>query len=135
MEIKTEINYGALKKLVQAMSKKYQVKVGLLANKGGSDSVSDDMDIAGLGALHEFGADIKITKKMAAFLHFKAEDLGLPPSNGKGDGYIHIPARSWLEMPLKKRNDLKRKIIKMCVFLYHNKYFYSTSTLFLSFFF
>lgn len=112
MDIKANISYGALKQLVQAMSKKYQIKVGLLANKGGSDTVSENMDIAGLGALQEFGADIKITQKMAAFLHFKAEELGLPPSNGKGDGYIHIPARSWLQMPLEKRNALKRKIMQ-----------------------
>ena len=112
MDIKANISYGNLKQLVQAMSKKYQIKVGLLANKGGSDTVSEDMDIAGLGALQEFGADIKITKKMAAFLHFKAEELGLPPSKGKGDGYIHIPARSWLQMPLEKRNALKRKIME-----------------------
>ena len=57
-------------------------------------------------------SDIKISKKMAAFLHFKAEELGLPPKSGKGDGYIHIPARSWLQMPIQKKNALKNKIIK-----------------------
>ena len=119
MEIKANASYGNLKKLIQALSKDYQIKVGVLANKAGIDGktrgstvVSDDMDVAGVGALQEFGADIKITKKMAAFLHFKAEDLGLPPSNGKGDGYIHIPARSWLQIPLEKKNALKKKIIE-----------------------
>lgn len=112
MEINAKINYKELKQVIQAMSKQYKVKVGLLANKGGSDVVSDDMDLAGLGALHEFGCDIKITKKMAAFLHFKAEELGLPPSNGKGDGYVHIPARSWLQMPLERRKDLQKRIIQ-----------------------
>ena len=110
--IDAKINYGGLKKLVQAMSKQYQVKVGLLATQGGADDISENMDMAGLGALYEFGADIKISKKMAAFLHFKAEELGLPQSSKKGDGYIHIPARSWLQMPLEKRNALKKKIIK-----------------------
>ena len=112
MEINANINYKELKQLIKAMSKKYSVKVGLLANKGGSEAISEDMDLAGLGALQEFGADIKITQKMAAFLHFKAEELGLPPSNGKGDGYVHIPARSWLQMPLERRKDLQKKIIQ-----------------------
>lgn len=111
-EIKADINMGALKNVVKAMSKKYQVKVGLLAMKGGADDVSENMDFAGLGAVQEFGCDIKISKKMAAFLHFKAEELGLPPSDKKGDGYIHIPARSWLQMPIQKKNALKNKIIK-----------------------
>ena len=111
MEIDAQINYGKLKDLVKAMSKECSVKVGLLSGKGGSEEVSKDLDLAGLGALHEFGADIKITKKMAAFLHFKAKDLGLPEQKGKGDGYIHIPARSWLQMPLEKKNELKKKIL------------------------
>lgn len=112
MEIKAKINYKGLENLIKAMSKQYKVKVGLLATKGGSDAVSDNMDLAGLGALQEFGADIKITPKMAAYLHFKAEELGLPPSQKKGDGYIHIPARSWLQMPLQRRQDLKKRLIK-----------------------
>lgn len=118
-EIKAEINMGALKNVVKAMSKKYQVKVGLLSSKVGIDGhtrgttdVSNDLDIAGLGAIQEFGCDIKISKKMAAFLHFKAEELGLPRSDKKGDGYIHIPARSWLQMPIQKKNALRNKVIK-----------------------
>jgi phage gpG-like protein len=110
--INAKINFKGIENLVKAMSKEYQVKVGLLANKGGADELSDNMDVAGLGALQEFGADIKITPKMAAYLHFKAEELELPESTKKGDGYIHIPARSWLQMPLEKRNDLKKRIIK-----------------------
>lgn len=109
--IEANINYGNLKNVIKAMSKEYSVKVGLLANKGGADEVSKDMDIAGLGALQEFGCDIKITQKMAAYLHFTAEDLGLPKLEKQGDGYVHIPARSWLQMPLEKRQALKKKII------------------------
>lgn len=110
MEINAKINFKGLENLIRAMSKQYSVKVGLLANKGGSDEVSENMDLAGLGALQEFGADIKITQKMAAFLHFKAEELGLPSSQGKGDGYVHIPARSWLQMPLERRKGLLKRI-------------------------
>ena len=114
MDIEAKINFKGLENVVRAMSKKYQVKVGLLSSKGGADEVSDDMDVAGLGALQEFGCDIKITQKMAAYLHIKAKELGLQPSQGKGDGFVHIPARSWLQMPLERRQDLKRKLIKYC---------------------
>jgi hypothetical protein len=107
MELDAKINFKGLEKLIKEMSKQYQVKVGLLANHGGADEVSDNMDLAGLGALQEFGADIKITQKMAAYMHFKAEELGLPPSDKKGDGYIHIPARSWLQMPIASKEGVK----------------------------
>lgn len=92
------------------MSKKYSVKVGLLAEKGGSDEISEDLDLAGLGAVQEFGCDIKITPKMAAYLAIKAKEMGLPPKKGKGDGYIHIPARSFLQAPLTKRNAIINKL-------------------------
>ncbi len=104
MEIKAKVNYGKLKKLVQQMSKKYSVKVGLLSDKGGGEEVSENLDLAGLGAVQEFGCDIKITPKMAAFLAMKAKEMGLPPKEGKGDGYVHIPARSFLQAPLSKKN-------------------------------
>ena len=99
MEVNAKVNYGNLKSLIKEMSKQYSVKVGILGELGAQE-VSENMDMAGLGYLHEYGCDIKITPKMAAYLHFKAEELGLPPSEGKGDGYIHIPARSWLQMPI-----------------------------------
>lgn len=109
--IEAKINYGNLKNVIKAMSKEYSVKVGLLANKGGADEISKDMDVAGLGALQEFGCDIKITQKMAAYLHLTAEELGLPKLEKQGDGYVHIPARSWLQMPLERRQALKKRII------------------------
>ena len=110
MGIKANINYGKLKDLVKELSKTYKVKVGLLADKGGSDEVSDNLDVAGLGAVQEFGCDIKITQKMAAYLAMRAKELGLPPKKGKGDGYVHIPARSFLQMPLTKRNAVINKL-------------------------
>lgn len=104
MEINTKIEYKKLKELVKNMSKQYSVKVGLLANKGGSEERGEDLDNAGLGAIQEFGCDIKITQKMAAYLAITAKELGLPKLQTKGDGYIHIPARSFLQMPLTKKN-------------------------------
>ena len=112
MEIKAKVNYGKLKELVKAMSKQYTVKVGLLSDKGGSEEVSQDLDYAGLGAVQEFGCDIKITEKMAAFLAIKAKELGLPKLEKQGDGYIHIPPRSFLQMPLTKKNAVINELRK-----------------------
>ena len=96
-ELKYNIT-GKLKKIAKQLAKNYTVKVGILAED--NEPISPDFDTAALGALQEFGADIKITKKMAAFLHLKAKELGLSESNKKGDGYVHIPARSWLYEPI-----------------------------------
>ena len=112
MEIDVKVNYGKLKELVREMSKKYTVKVGLLANKGGSDEVSENLDVAGLGAVQEFGCDIKITQKMAAFLAIRAKELGLPKIEKQSDGYVHIPARSFLQMPLTKKNAVINELKK-----------------------
>lgn len=116
MEIKTSIKYDKLKKLVQSMAKNYSVKVGLLSNKGGADEVGANIDYAGLGAVHEFGCDIKITEKMAAYLALTAKELGLPELHKKGDGYIHIPARSFLQMPLTRKNAILKKLKQKKIF-------------------
>lgn len=104
VEISTSVKYGNLKKLVEEMSKKYSVRVGLLAEAGGSDEVSKDMDLAGIGAVQEFGATINVTPKMRAYLHYKG--LHLNPNTTQ----IHIPARSFLQMPLMKSRALLKKI-------------------------
>ena len=107
-EINAKINYGNLKKLVEEMTKNYTVKVGLLAEKNGSEEVSPNLDMAGLGAVHEFGATIKVTDKMRAYFRY-AYGINLKKSTKE----IKIPARSWLEMPITRNNgaDL-RKLIK-----------------------
>lgn len=112
MQIKVKINYSKLQKAVEEMSKKYSVKVGLLADQGGSDTVSDNLDLAGLGAVHEFGCDIKITPKMAAYLGIRARELGLPRLKKKSDGYIHIPPRSFLQLPLTRKNAIIQNLKK-----------------------
>lgn len=112
-EIKAKINYGKLNQLVKTMSKQYSVRVGLLAGKGGDDEVSPDMDLAGIGLIQEYGSDIKITPKMAAFLAIKAKELGLSKKTTKGDGYVHIPARSWLYTPIAgKQTEFRKKLQK-----------------------
>jgi hypothetical protein len=55
MQINAKVKYGKLQNIINAMAKDHKIKVGLLAEKGGSDSVSDNLELAGLGAIHEFG--------------------------------------------------------------------------------
>ena len=97
VEIKTSIKYDKLKKLAKALSKSATVKVGLLANKPGenggkgSDFISENLDLAGLGALQEFGCQIPVTDKMRGFFrhHF---GINIKSSTT----YINIPARAFL---------------------------------------
>ena len=104
-EISAKINYGGLKNLIKEMSKNYSVKVGLLAENGGSDEVSENLDLAGLGAVQEFGARIKVTEQMRGYLGWKF-DIHLKKETTE----IVIPARSWLQMPLERNQDLRAKI-------------------------
>lgn len=105
MEIKTNVNYGALKNLVKEMSKNYKVKVGILANKGGTNEVSENLDLAGLAMVQEFGARIKVTDKMRGYFAY-AFGINLKKSTTE----IVIPARSWLQKPIERSADLRKKI-------------------------
>lgn len=104
-EIQANIKYGALKNLVEEMAKNYSVKVGLLANKGGSEEVSPNLDMAGLGAVQEFGARIKVTDKMRGYFAY-AFGINLKKTTTE----IVIPARSWLQKPIERSADLRKKI-------------------------
>lgn len=106
-EIQANIKYGALKNLVQEMAKNYSVKVGLLANKGGSEEVSPNLDMAGLGAVQEFGARIKVTEKMRGYFAY-AFGINLKKSTTE----IVIPARSWLQKPFQRSADFRKKVRK-----------------------
>ena len=86
------------KKLVEEMTKNYTVKVGLLAEKNGSEEVSPNLDMAGLGAVHEFGATIKVTDKMRAYFRY-AYGINLKKSTKEElscDDMINLYA-SWLK--------------------------------------
>lgn len=114
MEINVQVDFKKIQDVVKAMSKDFNVKVGILNKSGGSTDVSQNLDLAGLGAVQEYGADIKITPKMAKFLGIKIKELGLPKGNSKGDGYIHIPARSFLEMPMvQHQTEFRKKLRKL----------------------
>ena len=96
-EVKADINYKGLKKLIKEITKEYKIRVGLLSGKGGDDEVSDDLDLAGLGAIMEYGATIPVTDKMRKYL--ASQGLYLKESTKE----IHIPARSFLQMPLEQK--------------------------------
>lgn len=87
---------GRMKKIAKALSKHYTVKIGLLASQGGGEPVSENLDLAGLGAVQEYGAKIHVTEKMRNFFRYKF-GINLKKSTTE----IVIPARSWLYAPLK----------------------------------
>lgn len=91
-----QILVGKMKQIAKMLSKKYTVKIGLLADKGGSDPVSDNLDLAGLGAVQEYGAEIPVTDKLRNFFRYK---FGV--NLKKTTTHIKIPARSWLYEPIK----------------------------------
>lgn len=55
IDVDIDIDCKDLENLIKSLSKDIKVKVGLLKNKGGDELVWDDLDLAGLGAKHEFG--------------------------------------------------------------------------------
>lgn len=87
---------GKMKQIAKMLGKQYTVKIGLLAGKGGDKPVSENMDLAGIGAVQEYGAKIKVTDKMRNFFRYK---FGV--NLKKSTEYIEIPARSWLYAPIK----------------------------------
>lgn len=87
---------GRMKKIAKMLSKHYTVKIGLLASQGGSKQVSENMDLAGIGAVQEYGANINVTDKMRNYLRY-AFGMNLKKSTTS----INIPARSWLYAPIK----------------------------------
>lgn len=94
-KVESKINYAGLKKVVQEMSKQYSVKVGLIAGQGGDEEISKDMDIAGIGAVQEYGAKIPVTDKLRNFFRYK---FGV--NLKKTTQFIEIPARSFLYAPI-----------------------------------
>lgn len=104
MEIKASVKYGKLKKAIEAMSKEFNVKVGLLAGQGGDTEIGDNMDLAGLGAVHEFGATIRVTDKMRGFFYHQ---FGV--NLKKTTTTIVIPARSFLELPITQQTAKLKK--------------------------
>lgn len=122
MEIEAKIDDRNIKKIAKALSKFYTVKVGLLANSGGGEQVSDDLDMAGLGLVHEFGANINHPGGTPYFIN----EFGMATFVKKDSFYgqllinrgqvtkphqINIPARPWLSFPITRNGgaDLRKK--------------------------
>ena len=105
-EIKINIDKGKIKNLIDGLADKKAVKVGLIAGKGGDDIISEDMDLAGIGAVQEFGATIQVTDKMRAWLHYNGLHLKASTTT------INIPVRSFLQMPLEDKKRLFKNITK-----------------------
>ena len=83
-----------LKKIAQAMAKNYTVKIGILAEN--NKPVGENIDLAGIGCVQEYGAEIPVTDKLRNFFRWK---FGV--NLKKTTTHIKIPARSWLYEPLK----------------------------------
>ena len=90
---------GKLKKIAQQMAKDYSVKIGLIAGKGGEKKVGENIDMAGIGAVQEYGAEIPVTDKLRNFFRYQ---FGV--NLKKTTTHIKIPARSWLYEPIKDPN-------------------------------
>ena len=90
---------GKLKRISKDLGKHYSVKIGLLASQGGGEQVSKDLDLAGLGAVLEYGAKIPVTEKLRNYFRWKF-NINLKKSTTE----IDIPARSWLYEPIKDQN-------------------------------
>ena len=90
---KSKVKYGKLADVIQKLDKKRSIKVGILGSDG-SMPISDDLDMAGLAAVHEFGNTINVTHKIRTFLNFIVMHLR------KDTTQIKIPSRSFLRKAL-----------------------------------
>lgn len=91
---KSRINFKALDEFMKDLDRKYSIKVGIIGEKAREIHPDSDLTNAELGAVHEFGATINVTKKMRNYLHSQGLHLK------KDTITIIIPTRSFLRMPL-----------------------------------
>lgn len=93
----------ALTQLMKDLDQKFSIRVGIIGDKAYEKHKTKDKDgkviesgltNAQLGSIHEFGATIKVTPKMRAYLHHIG--VHLKPETTT----ITIPTRSFLRMPL-----------------------------------
>ena len=88
-----QVLVGKMKKIAKMLSKHYTVKIGILAKD--NHQVSENMDLAAIGCVQEYGAEIPVTDKLRNFFRWK---FGV--NLKKTTTHIKIPARSWLYEPL-----------------------------------
>ena len=104
MQIDAKVKYKELEKVINALTDDIAVKVGILA-KDGNEEVSKNLDMAGLGAVHEFGCQIPVTDKMRGFFR---HHFGI--NLRKDTTHIVIPSRSFLQKPLEKSKKFMKNI-------------------------
>ncbi len=96
-----------LRDLMNDLGQKYSIKVGILQPQGSKKVEGTDLNMADLGAVHEFGATIKVTDKMRNYLHSQGLHLRKDTAN------VIIPARSFLRKPIlgaKGRKEIENAI-------------------------
>lgn len=98
---KVTVNFGKLSKVLQKLDKKRSIRVGILGKDGIQKVADSDLTMAELGAVHEFGARIKVTPKMRGFLGY----LGIHLK--KETTEIVIPIRSFLRAALLTKEGKK----------------------------
>lgn len=95
----------ALVNLMEDLGQKYSIRVGIIGDKAYEKHPHTDLTMAELGAIHEFGATINVSRynedMLSSFrLHLKPETTS-----------IVIPTRSFLRMPLLS-GDFKDYLLK-----------------------
>lgn len=88
-----------LNKLIKDLDRRISIKVGIFQNAPAPEGAKISM--ADLGAIHEFGATINVTKKMRNYLHSQGLHLK------KDTTSVVIPTRSFLRMPLLSKEGKK----------------------------
>lgn len=92
-----KILVGKMKQIADGMAKHYTVKIGILAEN--NQQVSENMDLAAIGCVQEYGAEIPVTDKLRNYFRWQ---FGV--NLKKSTTHIKIPARSWLYEPIKDAN-------------------------------
>lgn len=121
-ETKVKANIDELNKLMRVLKKEKKVRIGIIGSKATAQHDSESgLTNAKLGAVHEFGADIKhpggtpykiLANGKAQFVK-KSEGDGLPVTAAHD---IHIPRRSFLLDPLKDKLPEKIKGLRKYIF-------------------
>ena len=89
--------YKNLKAIMKHLGQEYSIKVGIIGEKAAEIHKDSGLNNASLGAVHEFGATIKVTDKMRKYLHYKGIHLN------KDTTEINIPPRAFLGTLLNKQ--------------------------------
>ena len=82
--------YKNLKSIMKHLGQEYSIKIGIIGEKAAQMHEDSGLNNASLGAIHEFGATIKVTDKMRNYLNYLGVHLK------KDTTEIIIPQRSFL---------------------------------------